>query len=167
MNALLTHDWAIPQLRWSQLVRAAGQPFIIVPLSSLAAGALPERDQAQGSAIFNIMRNLGGSVGIAMLATFVTVREHFHFSVIADRLSQNSLRTAQVIDLFTRVVPPKAPSSNVAHMQALAELSALVQREAYVMAYSDCFFVLGIALLLSTLALFLIPKPKRAGAIGH
>ena len=79
----------------------------------------------------------------------------------------DSIRTAQAIDLFTRVVSPKAPGSNVAHMQALAELSNLVRREAYVMAYSDCFFVLGIALLLCTLLLFLIPKPKQAAAIGH
>jgi DHA2 family multidrug resistance protein len=52
-------------------------------------------------------------------------------------------------------------------MQALAELANMVRREAYVMAYSDCFFVLGIALLLCTLLLFLIPKPKQAAAIGH
>ena len=97
----------------------------------------------------------------------MTIREHFHFSVIADRLSQNSLRTAQAVDLFTRGVSPKAPGSNVAHMQALAELANMVRGEAYVMAYSDCFFVLGIALLLCTPLLFLIPKPKQAAAIGH
>jgi DHA2 family multidrug resistance protein len=166
MNAFLTHDWAIQQLRWSQLVRAAGQPFMIVPLSSLAAGGLPQRDQAQGSAIFNIMRNLGGSVGIAMLATFVTIREHFHFSVIGDRLTQNSLQVAQWVGGMTQTLAPKAPGSSLAHMQAIAELANMVRREAYVMAYSDCFFVLGIALLLNILALFLIPKPKNA-AIGH
>ena len=49
-------------------------------------------------------------------------------------------------------------------MQALAQLQAVVRREAYVMAYSDCFFLIGVALLLSLLALFLIPKPKQAGA---
>ncbi len=52
-------------------------------------------------------------------------------------------------------------------MQALAELTNMVRREAYVMANSDCFFVLGIALLLCTLLLVLIPKPKQAAAIGH
>src|SRR5205814_686897 len=75
MNSYLTHDWAIQQFRWSQLVRAVGQPFMVVPLSALVAGSQPERNQAHASAIFNIMRNLGGSVGIAMLATYVTVRE--------------------------------------------------------------------------------------------
>jgi DHA2 family multidrug resistance protein len=166
MNSFLTHDWAIQEFRWSQLVRAVGQPFVMVPLSALSAGALPERDQAQGSAIFNIMRNLGGSVGIAMLATFLTVREHLHFSVIAERLTQNSPRTAQAIDQFTHAVAAKAPDNGAAHMQAIAELANMVRREAFTMAYSDCFFVLGIALLFAMLGLLLVPKPKP-GTVAH
>jgi DHA2 family multidrug resistance protein len=166
MNSFLTHDWAIQQFRWSQLVRAVGQPFVMVPLSALSAGALPERDQAHGSAIFNIMRNLGGSVGIAMLATFLTVREHFHFSVIAERLTQNSPRTAQAIDQFTHVVAAKAPDTSAAHMQAVAVLANMVRREAFTMAYSDCFFVLGIALLLAILGLLLVPKQKPS-TVAH
>ena len=166
MNSYLTPEWGIEQLRWSQLVRAVGQPFMMVPLSGLSAGALPERDQAQGSAIFNIMRNLGGSVGIAMLATYLTMREHFHFSVIAERLTQNSPRTAQAIQEFAHIVAAKAPGTAVAQQQAVAQIANAVRRNAYTMAYSDCFFILGIALLVAILGLLLIPKP-RSGAVGH
>jgi MFS transporter, DHA2 family, multidrug resistance protein len=167
MNSFLTHNWGIEQLRLSQLVRAAGQPFMITPLSSISAGALPQQEQAGGSAIFNIMRNLGGSVGIAMLATFLTTREQYHFSMIGDRLTQNSLKVAQWVGGMTQTLTPKAPGSGAAHMQALAELANMVRREAYVMAYSDCFFLIGIALLLCILGLFLVPKPKHAAAVGH
>jgi MFS transporter, DHA2 family, multidrug resistance protein len=162
MNSYLTHDWAIQQLRWSQLVRAAGQPFIIVPLSGLAAGSQPKREQAGASAIFNIMRNLGGSIGIAMLSTFITFREQYHFSIIGDRLTQNSLRTAAMIKDFTIALASKTPDgAENTHMQVLAEIANTVRREAFVMAYSDCFFVIGIALSLSILALFLIRKPAE------
>jgi MFS transporter, DHA2 family, multidrug resistance protein len=168
MNAYLTHDWAIQQLKWSQLVRAAGQPFIITPLSALAAGSLPSHEQAGGSAIFNIMRNLGGSVGIAMLATFITFREQFHFSVVAERLSQNSLRTAKLIGGLAHAVAARAAGGAAdAHQQALAEAAKLVRREALVMAYSDCFFVLGIALGISILALFLTRPAAHPGAGAH
>ena len=166
MNSYLTHDWAIQQFRWSQLVRAVGQPFMVVPLSALAAGSQPERNQAHASAIFNIMRNLGGSVGIAMLATYVTVREHFHFSVIAERLTQNSPRTAQAIQEFSHIVAAKAPGAAAAQKQAIAELANMVRIDAFTMAYSDCFFILGIALLVAMLGLLLVPKP-RPGAVGH
>jgi len=166
MNSHLTHEWGIEELRWSQLVRAVGQPFIMVPLSGLSAGSLPDRDQAQGSAIFNIMRNLGGSVGIAMLATYLTVREHFHFSIIAERLTQNSPRTAQAIQEFSHILAAKAPGSGDARMQAIAQLANKVRIDAFTMAYSDCFFILGIALLVAILGLLLVPKP-RPGAVGH
>jgi DHA2 family multidrug resistance protein len=163
MNAYLTHDWAIQQLRWSQLVRAAGQPFIITPLSSLAAGGLPDREQAGGSAIFNIMRNLGGSVGIAMLSTFVTIREHYHFSIIGDHLTQNSLALAHRIGELTRALTPKGAAGSAAvHMQALSEIANTVRREAFVMAYSDSFFVIGVALAIAILALFLVTRPRQA-----
>ena len=166
MNSHLTPEWGINELRWSQLVRAVGQPFIMVPLSGLSAGALPEREQAQGSAIFNIMRNLGGSVGIAMLATYLTVREHFHFSVIAERLTQNSPRTAEALSIFTQAVAAKTPGGNAAHMRAVAQLADAVRRNAFTMAYSDCFFILGIALLIAVLGLLLVPKP-RPGSVAH
>ncbi|MBV9551805.1 MAG: DHA2 family efflux MFS transporter permease subunit [Alphaproteobacteria bacterium] len=162
MNAYLTHDWAIQQLKWSQLVRAAGQPFIITPLSALAAGSLPQREQAAGSAIFNIMRNLGGSVGIAMLATFITFREHYHFSVIGDRLTQNSLQAASLVAKFTQALTTQTlAGAPAAHVRSLAQVSRLVRREAFVMAFSDCFFVLGIALAISILALFLTRAPPQ------
>lgn len=103
MNSFLTHDWGIQQFRWSQLVRAAGQPFMITPLSALSAGALPQHEQANGSAIFNIMRNLGGSVGIAMLSFFLTEREHYHFSIIGNHLTLSSLKLAERIQELTAV----------------------------------------------------------------
>jgi DHA2 family multidrug resistance protein len=166
MNSYMTHDWAIQQLRWTQLVRAAGQPFIIVPLSGLAAGSQPKEEQAGASAIFNIMRNLGGSIGIAALSTFVTFREQYHFSIIADRLTQNSPRTAALINDYTLAISTKTDSgAATVHMRALAAMANTVRREAFVMAYSDCFFVIGFALLLCILALLLIRK--TAPAAGH
>ena len=167
MNSYLTHDWGIEELRWSQLVRAAGQPFMITPLSALAAGSQPTRDQGHASAIFNIMRNLGGSIGIAVLATYLTVREHYHFSVVSERLTQNSLKVAEWTGTMSRYFAVQGAAPDAAHQQALAQLQAIVRREAYVMAYSDCFFLIGIALLVSVLALFLIPKPKQPGAAAE
>jgi DHA2 family multidrug resistance protein len=165
MNTHLTHDWAIQQFRWTQLVRAAGQPFIIVPLSGLAAGFLPEREQAGGSAIFNIMRNLGGSFGIALLSTYVTIREHYHFSVIGDRLTQNSWRSAALVQQYTHALAARTPGGpSDTHMRALSQMAATVRTEAFVMAYSDCFFVVGIALAICVpLVIFLKtgPAPSR------
>jgi DHA2 family multidrug resistance protein len=78
MNTSMSHDYAGDQFVVSNIVRALGQPFTIVPLSALATSILQPKDAGDGSAVFNIARNLGGSVGTAMLDTIVTRREHFH-----------------------------------------------------------------------------------------
>ncbi len=115
------------------------------------------------------MRNLGGSIGIALLSTFITFREHYHFSIIGDRLTQNSLRTTTLISDYTQALALKTPAGAPAtHMQALAKMANLVRRDAFVMAYSDCFFVMGVALVLCVLALFLVTKPPEGrGAVAE
>jgi DHA2 family multidrug resistance protein len=139
---------------------------MITPLSALSAGALPQHEQANGSAIFNIMRNLGGSVGIAMLSYFLTEREHYHFSIIGNHLTQSSLKLAQRIEELAQLLTPKAAAASLARTQAIAEVANMVRTEAYVLAYSDCFFIMGMAMIAAALALFLVPKPRRSGAAG-
>lgn len=108
-------------------------------------------------AIFNIMRNLGGSLGIAMLSTLITVREHFHFSVIGDALTQNSLRTSTLLSDYTQALAAKTSGgAPVTHMQALAEMANVVRCEAFVI-----FFIMGLSLSLCILALFLVKKPPE------
>ncbi|MFX4454792.1 hypothetical protein ABTA67_20165, partial [Acinetobacter baumannii] len=74
----MSHDYAGEQLIVSMLVRALGQPFIMVPLSGLATAGIEKSQTGSASALFNMMRNLGGSVGIALASTLLTQREQFH-----------------------------------------------------------------------------------------
>ena len=88
INVDLTHDVGMDQLILPQLLRAIGQPLFSIPLSQLATAGLSPRDTADASALSNMMRNLGGSIGIAMLSTVVDRREHFHFSVLAEAITR-------------------------------------------------------------------------------
>ena len=167
MNGFMSHDTAADQLHWSQLVRALGQPFIMVPLSSVATVGIIPAQAAQASALFNIMRNLGGSLGIALLSTFVTVREHFHFAMIADRISANSPRTQDWLAHSAQRLLGQSGDGAYAQWQAAAKLAGLVRRDAFVMAYSDGFFAVGIALTLSIAFVALLAKSTSAGGGGH
>src|SRR6201999_1208249 len=93
INVNLTHDVGMDQLILPQLLRAAGQPLFSIPLSQLATAGLTPRDTADASALSNMMRNLGGSIGIAMLSTMIDRREHFHFSMLAEAITVNATRT--------------------------------------------------------------------------
>jgi DHA2 family multidrug resistance protein len=113
-----------------------------------------------------MMRNLGGSIGIAVLATFTTTREHFHFDAIADRITQNSTLLQDRLAGMARVFTPFGGGVETTQMQAMASVANEVRRNAYVMAYCDCFLVIGIALLLSLIPVMFLAKPAPGGMGG-
>ena len=155
----MTADTGIDQLKWSQLVRALGQPFIISPLSQMATVGIMPAQAGAASALFNMMRNLGGSFGIAMLATAAEHREHWHFSAIAERITQNSLLLAERLQQMGQVVGAD---------QAVARLAAQVRTQATVMGYADCFLLIGAGLLASLLGVaFLSRAQSGSGGGGH
>lgn len=167
MNSHMTHDTGIEELRWSQLVRALGQPLIIVPITSIATANIEEEQAGSASGLFNMLRNLGGSIGIAALSTVLTRREQFHSSRIGEAVSIYSLETQQRIDQLTKFFISRGTDPITAYNQALKAIDNIVRREAYVMAYNDCFYFIGVALLLSSLALLLCKKVKPGGGAVH
>jgi DHA2 family multidrug resistance protein len=162
INVNLTHDVGMDQLIVPQLLRAAGQPLFTVPLSQISTAGLPPRDTADASALSNMMRNLGGSVGIAMLSTMIERREHFHFSVLAEAMTQNAVLTQQRLGAMVASMQAHMLDPIAARAHALGMIATQVRREAYVMAYSDAFWIIGVGLIISLAAIALLKKPQRA-----
>ena len=168
MNAGLTNQTGLDQLRWSQLVRAMGQPLIMVPLTSIATAGLHPKEAGSASGLFNMMRNMGGSIGIAVLATLLTNREQFHSNRLGDTVSLYSPETQQRIEQMTQYFVSKGADLSTAQNQAIASISNIVRREAYVLAFNDCFYFIGLALLLSGIAVLFFKKVKATGsAVAH
>jgi DHA2 family multidrug resistance protein len=167
MNAFMNHDYGIEELKWAQLVRALGQPLVMIPLSSLATAGIARADVPTASAMFNIMRNLGGSIGIAALSTFVTRREQYHFQTIAESITQTRVAVQGRLDVMTQFYA-QVGGNEVANLQSIAYLRNLVRREAFVMSYSDAFFVIGLSLALGVIAILFLAKPAAGSApAGH
>jgi MFS transporter, DHA2 family, multidrug resistance protein len=163
MNSTLTNQTGIDQLRWSQLVRAAGQPLIMVPLSTIATAGLPSAQAGSASGLFNMMRNLGGSLGIAAIATLLTQREQFHSNRIGEQLSIYNPIAQERINQYTQFFVSRGSDLATAQSQAIAALGSTVRREAYVMAFNDCFYFIACALLVSGLAVLFFKKSKASG----
>ncbi|HWA08640.1 MAG TPA: DHA2 family efflux MFS transporter permease subunit [Opitutaceae bacterium] len=158
LNTSLSLAFAHDQFRWSLLVRALGMPFIMVPLATLATADLPPTV----SGMFNMMRNLGGSFGIALLSALLTMREQFHSNRLGEVVSAyNPLareRLAQLTDKFAAA----GSDAYTAGQQAVAALDGLVRREATIHAFNDCFLVLAGVLLLGVVAVALC-RPVKGG----
>ena len=164
LNVNLTHDVGMDQLILPQLLRAAGQPLFSIPLSQLSTAGLPPRDTADASALSNMMRNLGGSIGIASLSTVIDRREQFHFSILAEAMTQNATRTQERLAMLMAGVR-NASDPALAKGHALMTIAAQVRREAYVSAYADAFWIVGVGLIISLAAILLLRKPQKTAGL--
>nr|WP_050785677.1 DHA2 family efflux MFS transporter permease subunit [Pedosphaera parvula] len=168
MNAFMTHDTAVDQLKWSQMLRALGSPLIMVPLTELATGMIEKEQAGSASGLFNMMRNLGGSLGIAILSTMLTRREQFHSVRLGESVSAFDLATQQRLDQLTSAFINHGSDPTTAANQALGALNNVVHREASIMGFNDCFYIIGVALLLTLGAVWFSRKVKVSGqAMAH
>ena len=167
MSTHMSVDYAHDQFVWANIVRALGQPFTIVPITALATGLLARKDASNGSAIFNIMRNLGGSVGIAILSTVVTRREQFHDFRIGERVSMYDLATQGRVASVTNSFVAKGFDPATAQNQAYGSIKRIVRRDANILAYNDAFLVVGVSLLVAAGLVWFCKKTKAKEGAGE
>jgi DHA2 family multidrug resistance protein len=164
MNTGMSVDFAREQLHWSLLVRAIGQPFIMVPLSTLSTVGIP----AGASGLYNMMRNLGGSIGIALLSALLTFREQFHSNRLGEAVTVYNPLASERLAALTQKFILAGSDAYTAGQQAIGSLDALVRREATLMAFNDCFHVLGLVLFLAIGVAFLCrPIKGKASTPAH
>ena len=170
MNAYMDATTGYDQLLLSQVVRALGQPFVMLTLSNFAMNGIAPKDTASASSLFNMIRNLGGSIGIALLATQLTQREHFHSARLGEAVNSFSAATQLRLDQLTQNFIGKGFDPVTASDKALKAVDGIVRRESFVMAYNDGFLIVGAILLSCILILWLSDKvksPSGGGAGAH
>jgi DHA2 family multidrug resistance protein len=167
MNIFMTADYASAQLLWPNVVRAIGQALVMTPLSAVATAGIEAENAGSASGLFNMMRNLGGAVGIAMLQTFLTKREQYHSNVLMQSVSLLEQATRTRIEQLTQyfVNHGVIDRTEAAH-RALVAIGHVVQKQAYILAFSDTFYLLGVALIVALAATLLLRKPDHLSAGG-
>jgi DHA2 family multidrug resistance protein len=151
------------QLIYSQVFRALGQPFIVLTLSNFAIHRMELQNMSSASSLYNMSRILGGAVGTAILATVITVREQYHSARLGESVSQFSTATQERIAQLTSTYLARGGDLGDATQQAIATVSNVVRREAYVMAYNDAFFILGSVLAAAVVVIWLADRVVAGG----
>jgi len=167
--ATITPQTGTDDLFWPLVWRGAFTVLMFLPLSLAVLGPLPKQDVSAGSGFYNLTRQLGGSIGIALLTTLLDRREAFHRAILLTKLSPYDPETNQRLDALTGALQSQGMDVTTAHQQALALLSQTVNTQAAVLSYADCFQVVGVAFLCS-LPLLLFLGKGGAGAkapVGH
>jgi DHA2 family multidrug resistance protein len=164
MNAYMSPDYAGDQLRVPNIVRSLGQAVVLTPLASIAMVGIARQESGAASGVFNMLRNLGGAFGTALLATIVTKREQFHSNVVgsAVTLFRDSVRV-RLNELTGYFTSHGITDAATAEHKAIVALGDIVRRQAMIMAYADTFAVLGVLLLLAA-GLLLLTRRAGVGA---
>ena len=167
MNIQMSLDYSGDQFFLPNIVRAVGQALTLAPLSAVSLGSVAPQDAAAASGISNMMRNLGGAIGTALLATIVTKREQFHSNIIGQSvdLGREEVRT-RIAEVTNYFLSHGISDPATAHHQAIVALGNIVKRQALVLGFSDTFAVIGIVLVLAAIAILLTGKPKNAAGGG-
>jgi len=167
MNVHMTGDYASDQLFWPNVVRAIGQALVFTPLSAIATAGIEPENAGSASALFNMMRNLGGAVGIASLQTFLSKREQFHSNILTNSVTVFEEATRDRIARMTAYFMGHGVSDQaLATHKAVVAIALKLRKQANIMAFSDTFFLLGVALVVALLATLLLKKPGQVSGGG-
>ena len=163
MNIHLSVDVAGPQFFWPNIIRALGQAVIITPLTAITMAWIARADTGQASALVNMLRNLGGAVGTAMLQTIITKREQFHSAIIGPSVSLSRPEVRERLDQATAYFLSRGADPAYARHQAIVQLGGVVRRQSLCMGFGDTFAVIGVALALA--ALLVLFTRRGAGPV--
>jgi DHA2 family multidrug resistance protein len=144
----------------SQLLRGVGQMLAMMPLNQASMNAVSREEAGDAAGLYNMARNLGGSVGLALLGIYIDRRNAFHDATIRDSVTANSLIGQDHLTTTSAGFLAQHGDPAFAHMQAMGQLAGQIQQQAAVITYSETFHMLGIALLMCVPIALLLRKPK-------
>jgi DHA2 family multidrug resistance protein len=144
----------------SQLLRGVGQIFSFMPLNQISVGAVSRTETADAAGLFNMARNLGGSIGLALLGVFIDRRTEVHADAIRESVNANSLLLQDHLAQQGAYFSAQSGDAALGQQTAIASLAGQIHQQAMVMTFSDCFWILAVGLLVMMPLLFLLRAPK-------
>jgi len=168
--APITHDWGAAQLMLPQALRGAAQQFAVAPTVTLTLGGLAPERLKLASGLFNLMRNLGGAIGIAVCATVLNDRTNMHFLRLAEHLNSTNEAMSQTLTSVTGNLMAWGADAASAQAGAVRQLWSLTFREAQTQTFGDTFLLVMAAFIIATAMVPLMRKvtpPKAPSADAH
>jgi len=166
----ITHDWGWHEFLLPQALRGFSQQFAVAPTVTLTLGALAPAQLKQASGLFNLMRNLGGAIGIAVCGTILNDRTNLHFLHLAEHLNAGNDAMIDMLQTVGSNLSAWGLNATDAQLGALKQLWNLTMREALTQTFADAFFVVMLCFVITTMLVPLMKKvaaPKAPSADAH
>ena len=159
----LTRDWDFWELLWPQIFRGVGLMLAMVPINNVALGTLPPERVKNASGLYNLMRNLGGAVGLAGIYTVLNDRTDLHIA----RLHESFTAARQpALEALANMAARLSSYGSDAQAMALKQMTQLAHRQAAVMAFADVFLILTALFVGLAVLAVLVKKPAAPAGAG-
>jgi MFS transporter, DHA2 family, multidrug resistance protein len=169
-STTLVPDASFSYFATVRICQTVGMPFMFIPVNSVAYTGLPQQKTNQGSALINVARNLGGSIGVSLANTELTQRSQFHQSRLVENMIPSSPAFQSTLHNLTQYFTQFGSAAS-AQARAMGYMGQLVADQAALMGYIDIFYTWSIfaALLVPTVLLLIrrIAPASGQGAVGH
>jgi len=151
---------------WPQFIQGLGLGLLFVPLTTITMGPIPRENMGNATSIFNLMRNIGGSMGIAAATTLLARHRQSHSSTLASHIDAYSLQARALVEQLRSAFVAQGADLATATERARLALFGMVQREAMMLSFTDIFRWLSLMFIAMLPLLLLMRSPKRGGGPG-
>ncbi len=151
---------------WPQFIQGLSMGFIFVPLTTATHDPIPKQEMGNATSIFNVMRNIGGSVGIATVTTLYARRTQSNINVLGANVNPFDQSTASMIEGVKQMFMSKGMDAVTATKQAYASVFGMVQQQAAMVSFVSAFRFLAILFVCCVPLIYLMKRPKHHGGGG-
>jgi DHA2 family multidrug resistance protein len=156
---------------WPQLLQGISMGLLFVPLTTITNGPIPKEQMGNATSLFNLMRNIGASIGIAAVTTISARHAQAHAHDLSANVTPYNPAAQSTLQSMEQAFIARGMDAVTATKQAYAAIYAMVQRQAAMMGYIDVFLLLAIMFIACLPLILLMKKPRKAaagpGAMGH
>jgi len=145
---------------WPRVVLGVGMGFLFIPLTTLTMSGIKKEEMANATAIYNLLRNLGGSFGVAFVTTTLARRSQFHQNRIVDHLTPFDTNYQLANDNISNVLQYKGFSLETTDQGSLEIIYKMLLREASMLSFNDAFYLLSILMVLILPLVFIMKRTK-------
>jgi len=146
---------------WPQVFQGVALSFLFIPIMAAGVSHISKEKMGNATSIFNLMRNIGGSFGIALMTTFLTRRNQFHQNHLVSNITIYDSETRQMLQGMVAWFQFQGADAYTASQRALAALYGLVQRHAAMLSFVEAFWIMGVLFLAMVPFVVFLRKPLR------
>ncbi|MBF0095097.1 MAG: DHA2 family efflux MFS transporter permease subunit [Alphaproteobacteria bacterium] len=149
LNVAITSEWGFWELALPQAVRGGSLMLIFLPINTIALGRLPKSQLNNASGLYNLMRNLGGAIGLATLGTIIGERGDMHRLRLSEWITGGHLRATETLDAVSAALAPRL--GDASNLAAIRVVDAIVRREALTMTFADALLLMSLVFIAALL----------------